>query len=91
MTVVLLDRPKLKPKRALAAEASSITTPELHLHHDADGKRGTIARRLQTGLSEWKRRRTIKKVFPRPPQKLRVPYKHGNNEVLGIHVIIPAV
>lgn len=51
MTVLLLDRQKLKPNRALAAEASSVTTPELHLHRDANGERGTITQRLQTGLS----------------------------------------
>lgn len=51
VTVLLLDRHKLKPKHAPTAEASSITTPELHLHRDANGERGTITQRLQTGLS----------------------------------------
>lgn len=50
-TVLLLDRHKLKPKRALAAAASSVTTPELDPHRDANGERGTITQRPQTGLS----------------------------------------
>lgn len=51
VAVLLLDRHKLKPKCALAAEASSVATPGLHLHPDANSKKGTITQRLQTGLS----------------------------------------